>query len=274
MKFLKNREAFFLLLESVSDELTEFLTKKKCYKKGSKWNCDRSLLVGNNENRINIIKKGELIVKFGIIKKTFSLASNNKDGQYPLINCKNFPSEVGEKVLLGHNMITSLKGFPAIVGGDVMLNNNKLTNLVGLPKIIHGDLRIEGNPLTSLKGLTIDNCPEDLGLFDTKLETLKDLPANVKQVNINTCRTIKTITHVLDRDLKIVKFVAINNLTKMVEYEVEAYNKNNTTKEFYNNLFNVLIKNNVNVREYKYWPKGFLNSNLGKSADNIVKFKL
>lgn len=270
MKYLKERIQY--LAEAVLSSVEDYLiNKKKCYKKGSKWNCDKNLLMGSNVNREEVVMKGELVVDFGVIKGNFSMSSNNQNGIRPLTSCKGFPSEVHGKLTVGYNALTNLKGFTKIIHGDIILNDNKLTSLVGLPKDIKGKLRIDGNPIENLKGLPVD-CPEVIFLSGTKIKNLKDLPKKVKETSIYDCRKIETITDIIGRDLKIGPFSATNKLTKIVEYEVKAYSPGILKDQFFSRLVMILLENKIELKSYKYWPKGFITKNLAKSATKIQDF--
>jgi len=278
MKYLKDRALF--LFEKVASEIENLLTKKKCYKKGSKWYCDKKLLIGSNRNRVVLINSidGEnvLKVKFGIIKGDFSLATNNKDGRYPLTKCIGFPTEVHGDLMLGHNKLKDLKNFPKRVDGEIKLNDNKITNLKGLPSKVNGNiLRLDDTLITSLKGLP-EECPAEIHVSNTKLENLKHLPNAVKKVYIYGCRNMQTISDIVGRDLKIEGYNALNKKinSKIVECEVGVYKPNIEPEKFFSKLIVQLVKNKIDPKEYKYWPKGFLNKNVAKSANSIHKYSL
>lgn len=272
MKYLKERIQY--LTEKVMSEVEELLTKKKCYKKGDKWNCDGKLQIGSNPNREVLIKNNQLIVKFGVIKGEFSVAFNQKIGRYPLHNCNNFPKEVHGRITVGYNDITSLKGFPKYVGGDIILTDNKLETLVGLPKTLNGELVIVGNPLTDLKGLP-ENLPPKLNIGGSKLKTLEQVPKHIKELGIHGCRELETITHILGRkDLKLSSFDRMNKKTEITALEVKCYQPNIPKEEFFSRLAVEFAHNKIDPRTYPYWPKGFLEKSVAKSAISVFKYDL
>jgi hypothetical protein len=274
MKNLKDRASF--LLEKLSSEIEDFLVlRKKCYKEKGKWNCDKKFQLGSNANRRILINAGSLLVKFGIIKGEFSVAANSQNGVNLLRDCKGFPSEVHGKLTAGYNMLTSLKGFPKRVDGDINLTGNKLTNLAGLPKELKGELIVIDNPLQNLKGIPADYKGK-LILSGTKIKNLKDLPEGVTKASVYGCREIETIHHVVGRNLEIGSYEAPSKKinVRIVECEVKCYEPNINPNRFFSKLVVELVKNRIDPKEYKYWPKGFLNKEVSKSANTIYKFDL
>lgn len=284
----------FILEGYFGDDIKDYLTnKKKCEFKNNKYNCSKSLLIGTVANReILYNEDGNLIPKFGRIEGKFSCASTNKLGFQKLTNCSNFPTYVGDDILLGHNQITDLKGFPKTVLGSIMLNDNKLTSLTGLPKTTK-ILRLDNNKLTSLKGI----CSEVEELYITKnpLESLKYLPkiknkklnisncrlkridyiSNVQELGIYDCLQLETITDLIGKNVKLtIRGTTKRLFQKFVHCEVEAFEPGITKNKFFTNLVNVMISRNLNLEEYEFWPKNFLSKNLLDSVGNVKKFNL
>lgn len=257
----------------------DFLISKKAYKdeKGY-WNCDGNLMISEQYQNLFTNQDGTLKCKFGVIKGKFTFRGNQVIGDntnpHPLASLIGMPLEVHGRFSVAHQKkIHSLIGCPKKVGGDIEFRGCKVTSLEGLPATCD-NLILQNGQFKDLTGLTCS----PRGTIDVsygRIESLEGLKYPI------TCKTF----YAGNSNLKTLKGIEMINPvegfsfggTKLPDWISDVFWKMRGVKgkDVFMPILTYMISNNMHGEiKDMYWPEGFINDELMKSANSIGKFKL
>lgn len=213
----------------------------------------KSLIVASN----NIEFIGEKLKNINHINLNFNKLTNLKG----LEKIKNI-----EHLSILNNNITCLKYLPKNIG-FLSLSKNRLHNLKTLDNDVSiRELYLEYNPLTCL-----ENLPKTLklNLNNTNITSLENI--ETEELLIYSCEKIVNLKHCPDN---LIEDIYVFNNLEGEEIFINSKDYVKDVDNYYSNLLNFYIKNNLKISNVKTWPENFISKNIEKNIEKSNKFNI
>lgn len=165
--------------------------------------------------------------------------------------------------------LTTLEGGPEYVGTYFNCENNNLTSLEFSP-VVDGNFNCSNNKIINLEYVK-EGKVKNFYCKDNQITSLKGMPEKID--GTFHCHNNKLTS--LEHCAKYVKegFVTMGNRNNLF-IERDFIKSNSYKNDYYTDLLNYMIKQDISFDQITTWPEGFITDNIERSSTYIRGFNL
>lgn len=158
---------------------------------------------------------------------------------------------------------------PEIINGDFICNGLKLISLKGGPKEVNGDFYCVNNSLTDLYG-----CPKIVNNISLSFNALKSLKGTLLEVKKNITLSYNDLSSLEGNLKKVGRDVIVGYNPFNLKVEADFIASGSFKNDYYADLLDYMVSNNIDLSYIEVWPEGFLSRNIKRSAKGKKDFNL